>query len=356
LLRPKNGLFVGLAPAGWNTKTMKLEIRSLRAINCGPFQDVCIDFCDSSGKPQPITILAGANGSGKTTALELIVTLFEFLNVEDAHSDIPKMLEIVIKRNGYAQMDCMMNEKSVSIYSGTPPVDVELKPICFGVSKSRVEGYYETKGFALPEIGGLSHQNKQTIPFSLMGKVPDALPIPSVLYFPHNRSLLPLEGKQIQREETKYQWVYRYETVRSFAGSLDSYLVWLDYAEPETFAHVIEFLNSLDFDGKKFSVQRKELKAVVTTRDGQTHYLEDLSSGEQNILIMLLELRRRLLPHSIVLTDEIENSLHPAFQYRLAKALQRMQEDIPFQLIVTTHAQAFVDIFGTDTVRILTEF
>src|SRR5262249_23029201 len=126
------------------------------------------------------------------------------------------------------------------------------------------------------------------------------LKLPSILYFPHSRSLARLEGNQINKEEIQYHWIYRYETVRTFKGSLDSYLVWLDYAEQETYVKVIEFLNGLNFDGKTFGVIRKELKVGVTTKDGQTLYLEHLSSGEQNILIMLLELRRRLLPHSIV--------------------------------------------------------
>ena len=84
--------------------------------------------------------------------------------------------------------------------------------------------------------------------------------------------------------------------------------------------------------------------------------MEGMSSGEQNMLIMLLELRRRLLPHSIVLIDEIENSLHQAFQKKLAQALKRMQEQTPFQLIVTTHSVPIVETFGPASVRILTEF
>ena len=180
--------------------------------------------------------------------------------------------------------------------------------------------------------------------------------VPSVLYFPHNRSFLPIRGNQIQREETRYEWVYRYQVVQDYAGSLDSYLVWLEYAEPVEFAHVVKFLNDLDIDGKTFSIRRKDLKVLVTTRGGGTHFLEQLSSGEQNILIMLLELRRRLLPHSIVLIDEIENSLHPAFQHRIVNGLKRLQEMIPFQLIVTSHSLTILEAFGPQSARILTQF
>ena len=165
-----------------------------------------------------------------------------------------------------------------------------------------------------------------------------------------------MTGDQMHKEAVAYQWVYFYQIAGQFKGSLDSYLVWLDYVEPDAYTKAIEFLNGLDIDGKTFSISRRNFKVVVTTPSGGKHFLEGMSSGEQNMLIMLLELRRRLLPHSIVLIDEIENSLHQAFQKKLAQALKRMQEQVPFQLIVTTHSLPIVETFGPESVRILTEF
>ena len=179
---------------------------------------------------------------------------------------------------------------------------------------------------------------------------------PSILYFPHSRQLSEVVGQAVQREAVKYEWTYSYQHINQFPGSFDSYLVWLDYAEHESFERVVEFLNGLDFDGKRFKINRQQLDAEVITKSGDIHPLHQLSSGEQNLMIMLLELRRRLTPHSIVLIDEIENSLHPAFQYRLANSLLKMQKEMPFQLIVTTHAPAFVEIFGAENTVLLTEF
>ena len=342
---------------------MKLELRSLRAINCGPLRDVCIDFCDASGKPRPITVLGGANGSGKTTVLELITTLSESLYPIDLFEERPfrniAICDEIAKRKGYAQMDWLVDGEKVSLFFGVPNADTELAPNHFGIDESR-GGLYIQHGDVIADIRAAIHQQSQkNVDFPPIGQpsaVQESSSLPFILYFPHNRYLLPVRGEQINREKLPYQWVYCYETIREFRGSLDSYLIWLDYADPETFQRVIQFLNDLNLEGKRFSINKEELKVVVTTKDGQTHYLENLSSGEQNILIMLLELRRRLIPHSIVLIDEIENSLHPAFQYRLANALKKMQQQIPFQLIVTTHAPAFLDIFGTESARILTTF
>lgn len=338
---------------------MKIQLQSLRVINCGPLRDVCIHFATDGDSP--VTVLAGANGSGKTTALELIVGLAGLVDWEVAYDRLSvarRQAQAILDRAEYAQLDCLVDGKALSIcYSqnDSHSVQSEAAYVVFPMHPDRLGLHAsQSPGHALEREIFISKKKTLTFGDQLPGQVSEL--VPSILYFPHNRSFLPLEGNQIQREETKYEWVYRYEVVQDYAGSLDSYLVWLEYAEPEEFARIVEFLNDLDIDGKTFSIRRKDLKVLVTASSGGTHFLEQLSSGEQNILIMLLELRRRLLPHSIVLIDEIENSLHQAFQKKLAQALKRMQEQIPFQLIVTTHSVPIVETFGPASVRILTEF
>jgi hypothetical protein len=180
--------------------------------------------------------------------------------------------------------------------------------------------------------------------------------VPSLIYLPHSRNLEPVSGQQIQKEYTGYSFIHRFQTVRQFPGSLTNYLLYLEYAEPEQFSDVQQFLNRLDFDGKTFHIERKISDVLVRTTNGNEHSLHELSSGEQNLLIIFIELRRRLLPGSLVLIDEIENSLHPAYQHRLAQGLLALQREVPYQLIVTTHAPTFVEIFGEENTRILTPF
>ncbi len=354
---------------------MKIQLQSLRVVNCGPLRDDCIQF-NTIGE-SPTTVLAGANGSGKTTILKCITALYTMLDVEKfVLPQLPGMLSglsledppetympATLAKDGYIQIDMSVDKGALSLFYGQQPSDNNLPTDYYGYTLSN-------KKQRNPIVRGETASLINVVAKSQLGlnraaiikrefKLPDGRSVgklPSILYFPHDRSLSPIVGQQVQREEVPYQWVYSFKKVRSFAGSLDSYLIWLDYAETEVYEAVIDFLDSLDFDGKKFGVQRKELRAVVTTRDGQTHGVAELSSGEQNILIMLLELRRRLLPYSIVLIDEIENSLHPAFQHRLGQALKKMQAEIPFQLIVTTHSSEFARIFGPESVRILTEF
>lgn len=342
---------------------MKLELRSVRIKNCGPIDDIKIDFFDASGKTLPVCIIGGANGSGKTTVLEVIAAMAQMLipvppmDILNRNDKSPKYLSE--KKSDYLQIDWLVGGKELSLFYGVTPSDeVLLQEHC-----GWAEGPYPNT--LVPKDTGFAIEIRQQI--GLQQGIPSKYPVsnlytfspdtvPSIIYLPHNRSLDPVVADQVQKEEDKYEFVRRIEAVRQFPGSLTSYLIWLEYSDTERFQRMQKFLNDLDFDGKTFHVNRKQLDVFVKTRDGHEHRLHELSSGEQNLLIILIELYRKILPGSIVLIDEIENSLHPAYQHRLAQGLLALQKEIPYQLIVTTHALAFVEIFGEENLRLLTAF
>ncbi len=327
---------------------MKLELRSIRVKNCGPLDDVRVEFYDEQGKTLPVCVLAGANGSGKTTILELITWLTSGMLGSLPWPPKSESYE-------YAQLDWLVDGNDFSVIFGDIPIGIS--PPANHILNTR-DNQWQVNG-ALSEklLGKVRLQENRAMKFGGFSKPElNGSLVPSLLYFPYERSFAAVTGNQIQKEQLSYHLVRRLDAVRSFRGSLNSYLIWLDYAEPEQFKAAQEFLNELDFEGKTFQVERKTLDIIVHTRDGHEHRLHELSSGEQNLLIILMELRRRLLPHSIVLIDEIENSLHPAYQHKLAQALLKMQHMIPFQLIVTTHSWEFAEIFGASATRVLTKF
>jgi predicted ATPase len=328
---------------------MKLELRSVRIKNIGPIDDMKIDFFDANGKALPVCVIGGANGSGKTTVLEVIASLAEILSTGKAGAFLRS------KPDGYAQADLLIDEYDFSIFFGTLPDDAELKKEHCG---EQVEGITFVSTPLYADLHQrIENQQGNPLPWGLSGIYWAAKNlVPSLIYLPPSRGLEAVSGKQIHKEIASYRFIHRFQTVRKFPGSLTSYLIYLDYAEPDQFADVQQFLNGLDFDGKTVRIDRKKLDVIVKTANSHEHSLHELSSGEQNLLIIFTELRRKLLPGSIVLIDEIENSLHPAYQHRLAQGLLAMQREIPYQLIVTTHAPAFREIFGKENTRILTPF
>jgi AAA15 family ATPase/GTPase len=339
---------------------MQIKILSLTVKNCGALKNVKIDFTDN-GQPQSVIVLGGANGSGKTTVLELIFTLSYLLSIPPRTQSLyDSKIEYFLEHTEYAEMELLIDEEKMSIFCSQHPLTHSpLNKNKHGLIREKInyarhDEILTSQYISKQQISDHIRQYESNL---FISESNDYNIIPSILYFPHRRELLvSKKSEQIYREEVKYKWCYRYESLSSFQGSLESYLIWLDYAEPEIFQSVIDFLNQLDFEGKTFCIHRKTLSVMVKTRDGSEHPFNKLSSGEQNILIMLLELRRRLIPGSVVLLDEIENSLHPAFQHRLAQNLLQLQRQIPFQLILTTHQPVFVKIFGEKCTRILTEF
>jgi recombinational DNA repair ATPase RecF len=78
--------------------------------------------------------------------------------------------------------------------------------------------------------------------------------------------------------------------------------------------------------------------------DRGRYYYDGLSSGQQMILLMLLQFATRRIHRSIVLIDELELHLHPLWQDRLYTALPRLGEDN--QYIFTTHSTHLRDTIG----------
>ncbi len=103
----------------------------------------------------------------------------------------------------------------------------------------------------------------------------------------------------------------------------------------------INLLNSM-FDGrKKFSVSDKN-ELIVTTKDERAIGLDELSSGEKQLLIILGE---TLLQHSesvIYIADEPELSLHVIWQEQLISAITKLNPNA--QIIFATHSPDIVGL------------
>lgn len=333
---------------------MKLELRSVRIKNCGPIDDIKIDFFDASDKTLPVCVIGGANGSGKTTILEAIAAVFQNFGYGQSSEFLKSYFSE--KPDFYIQLDLLLhdiqipNVNEISLVAGKIPLDVKLLPTFFEIYQ------WNASRDSNAEMSELHQEVRKKQGATDGGGAPRTGPFPTILFFPHNRSLEAITGTQIHKENEEYHFFRRFQTVRQFPGSLNSYLIWLDYSEPERYDSTRRFLNSLNFNEKSFYVDRKELEVFVKTKDGHRHRIHELSSGEQNSLIIFIELYRKLTIGSIVLIDEIENSLHPAYQHRLAQGLLALQKEIPYQLIVTTHSHTFVEIFGAENTRLLTQF
>jgi energy-coupling factor transporter ATP-binding protein EcfA2 len=87
----------------------------------------------------------------------------------------------------------------------------------------------------------------------------------------------------------------------------------------------------------------------IRFRDGENEYgYEGLSSGEKNVLLLLIRFVAEHMHHSIVLIDELELNQHPIWQRKLLHMIPQMGQDN--QIIATTHSPYLRDAVRPDAV------
>ncbi len=76
----------------------------------------------------------------------------------------------------------------------------------------------------------------------------------------------------------------------------------------------------------------------IEAENGEHHGLEELSSGEKQILVMMTELKRRWRPGSLVLIDEPELHLHDTLQTKLYERIVELQKERGGQVWLATQS------------------
>lgn len=103
-----------------------------------------------------------------------------------------------------------------------------------------------------------------------------------------------------------------------------------------------KFFPGKQFEGVKTN-ERGELEFAVTVGDGKKHDINDLSSGEKEILFGYLRLRNSAQRQSIILLDEPELHLNPRLIQGLPQFYEKhIGETLENQIWTVTHSDAFL--------------
>ena len=308
-------------------KIQRLFLRNVRNI-----KELDLDFRDPvTGKPMSRIVLAGANGSGKTTILECIFELIRSLG--SSKLDAPYLEQ----GTGNARLTLQPTKTSkgqwVILFNMAPTVEERrgsyLSWQYYG-DERRFER--ETDGDIHEVFSGNPELSDQFFAGT------------SLLYLPDNRRPLSTMSGPITPEEESL-WAYRYIPTDQWKGSVESYLVWQNYLDLEDrdkglkadrFQQVTGSANHI-LDRKRIvGVERG--RVIVEVKGKLKHGLDDLSSGERQLVLLLVEISRHIKPGSLILIDEPEISLHPAWQRGLMAALDKIIEQYDAQVILATHS------------------
>lgn len=302
-----------------------MYIKNLRLHNIGPFRDARLSFSTpGGGAHQPVTVITGTNGAGKSIIIDAIRTALCGQRIErdivaDSH-DFSIGVDAII--------DGAEQSLSTSRLSGGNVMEADWANIA----------RYLTVGY---EPGDTPR--RWVVDYWSSRLPTDAFRIDTIRNIDHRKTLAGvLQGKKSNIDLVNFI---------CYADYLRSSDVGEEREAGETlYAEVKEIVN-LCLDGGEFRHVRRTDITPVVSQNGHDVSLEKLSSGNIFLIEHFLLLLCKMFSVSVLcgmpaaearhlggllLVDEIENHLHPRWQKRVLGMIRQTFPNL--QLIVTTHS------------------
>ena len=282
-----------------------MKLRKLHIEDYKMFKDFDIDFLDENDNALDIVVLAGVNGSGKTTIFELLNNLL------------------------FHQLEIVLEKKIISFNPLNSLVDMQS---LIGLDKSKRK-----------EVDEWTKVSK--VNFDLTMKFIDSL-----VYFPSGI------------DDTK-------KVAEEFVKTFYFFLKEKDYRPSEITEYFNQYMkdifNDLDI-GFKYSHLDKEDKVWFTSDDSDGYYythkdnkekvlfsIDELSTGQKTLLSKILYIYFKDYKDKVILIDEPELSLHPKWQNQVLSVYDKLVEKNNCQIIIATHSPHIIGSAKPEYLRVL---
>ena len=248
-----------------------------------------------------INVIAGVNGSGKTTLLDLICDVYAEYN---GHHKVGLLLDY---QDEVASEFFENEDKLVSTFL-----------------KNKLHWKYPI----------VDHIND-----ALSGRITRLY---NVVYFSfedfkrksNNRDPRSIEKKYQKLEETIYKYVLALER--------ESYEAIPEKRSKDAILKFNEIFEGVDFYTSLSGIVygNGTFKPEFVNVNGERVFIEDLSDGEQRLYLSAIKMMENNYHDSIILMDEPEVSLHPAWQQKIMSVYSRIGKNNQF--IVATHSPQII--------------
>ena len=314
----------------------------------------------ANGQPVNIYLIMGPNGAGKTTILESIYASMQLLNAKE-HPEVG--IDAVDHAQGGLQLDAMVTlddgQRSrpflLSIVSGSPGLlrtwtSEELERVG---AETQIILIYKRPGVGTA-VARSAESNPEALSFSeavieRLEEPPPALfdtgnGFPTVLYFPSDRGIRrpPRGERAVTRPDgLGYRPAHRFDADgATWSASIDNLFVWFTWLDDGREKVCRELVNQLIFRGAKNlrPVDRPTLSVPVEVEGGSRHRLDQLSSGERQLVQLVVRVASHMTGSTIVLIDETEQHLHMVMRRRLINIIKNWaQEYEGMSFVLTSH-------------------
>jgi energy-coupling factor transporter ATP-binding protein EcfA2 len=326
----------------------RFELVGLSILDVGPLRGTTrIDFVDVTGKPTNLYLVMGPNGAGKTTVLEALYTAMAMLS---ATSHAETGIGSIDTGQGGIQLDALVQLddgsrsflRMLSIVIGAPGLlktwtSAELE--MFGAD-SQIQLHYARRLERGPFDSAASQVEAKAFLAAILERADETLAalfgqsmtLPTLLYFPSDRGIRrpPTAGRNIVRPG-----LLNYAPARRFdidglawADSIENLLVWYTWLGDKRDQVCRDLVRDLVFRGAKSlgEVDRQNLSVPVKAGD-HSHRLDQLSSGERQLVQLVVRIVTHMTASTIVLIDETEQHLHTVMRRRLINIIMDWARD-----------------------------
>ena len=312
-------------------KIEKVHIKNVKGI-----KDLKLSF-KKDNKILDLIVLAGVNGSGKTTILEAIK---DFFNNKYLNFNKPEKSNV--------NLDIFFE-------------DFEKKQI-EEAEKSSIDNYEHKLQDFFSALQSYEYNRKNNGEYYsyLIAKFFENPP--KIIYVPAENKF-----EEIQTYSTTLSKEYKFintinsnviRDIPSYIATRRNYLATIeeDLTMKEITNKVVNEINGifdileLDVKLKGFSKNEKTMP-VFENSAGEEFDINDLSSGEKQLFLRTLSIKMLEPKNSIILIDEPELSLHPKWQQRIIEVYKKIGENN--QIIVATHSPHILGSVSNENIFIL---
>lgn len=331
-----------------------MRLKTLSLSNFRGIRSLALDFPEA-----PAThVLVGTNGAGKTAVLDALAVLFSRL--------VARIVSEKGRGRSLRDDDVTNGESRTEI-----TVDVSLRPgepVVGWATGHTLRPRSSANGFDLSGLRRLADDLREHLVED------EEASVPLVVYYPVNRAVLDIPLRI--RKKHRFDQAAAYD--EALSGGSANFRVFFEW-----FRNREDLENERRVENPKYRdrqlqavrsaveallpgftdlrVRRKPLRMTVR-KAGVEVTIQQLSDGEKCLLAMTGDLARRLAlanparddsraGSGIVLIDEIELHLHPAWQRRVVPALERAFPHCQF--ILTSHSPAVLGHVEPEAVCLL---
>lgn len=296
-------------------KIKKIEIKNNKIL-----KDISIDF-EKNGKTIDTIVVAGSNGSGKTTFLESIwnyffdIALYKTDIMEKINITLENKFEDSIKNqiinelhflSSYKENDRKKYQAILSSFETLPKLIYIPTEINFSEVKTETTNFYREYSFF------------NIVDFNMIKDIPSYIVSRIIYMLGQNENLTMLDARKKVTEE-----------INGIFNILE-----LDIK-----------LKGISKDGKNMP--------IFENSQGEEFDINELSSGEKQLFLRTLSIKMLEPEDSIILIDEPELSLHPKWQQQIIKVYQNIGKNN--QIIVATHSPHILGSVPSKNIIILSK-